>query len=640
MGSLFPTRIPSPLAGLGTDGSAAAAIFNPQGRAFDVAISGVPFNMATDPTLPFSVASEEIRKDQFDNEQEPGEQSLSSWWRRSQTSWHEGAGALYQEANTTADPSQRFFESFMVDPWTAGEITLLRRPVQSAIAITNKRAKLWQSAADTFGVSFAVGNIVKTIPNLESTTLTNQRNMGKAVADQVISGSNYYALAEDGTLEFGPANGSGTVTTTWTMTSATTSADNRLRFAMFRLWIISGNRIYQPDLSGSGATAAIFAHPATGWKYTSIAEGANAVYFAGHDNFRSAIQMITLTAGTGAVPTLSGAITAALLPDGEMIQQIETMAGQFIGIGTNLGFRVGLMNENGTITYGPRFLNPPDVLECTAITTMERFFVVSFRSTGAPAKTYRIDTSIETDEGEFAWAEDVEYDASGWMNSLGSFRGRTFGTHSDGEYHYQHATELADTGFLTTGRIRFRTTEKKVFRFLNLEIEPLHGQIVVSGTEETGTSFNIHTFADQNEVALEQVRFPDTLGGQSQIALKFTLARDGIDATRGPVLNSYLVRALPAVAPRRVYQLPLLCFDSEMDRHGNTIGKDGFAKSRLATVQALEEMGEFVLYEDFSGQLADGRQCQIENTRFVQTTPPHGYSGWGGILIVTLKTVD
>jgi hypothetical protein len=461
--------------------------------------------------------------------------------------------------------------------------------------------------------------------------------MGKVVADGVISGSRFFALAQDGTLEEGATGGGGVVTTTWTMTSIGTAT--LMRFALNRLFVIGGNKIYNPNLAGSGATAALFTHPASGWTYTDIADGPNAVYFSGHDNRSSSIQMIKLE-NTGALPTLSGASVACILPDGELIQRIFVLAGQFIGIGTNLGFRMGVINEDGTVTYGPRFLAPANVLECTAMTTMDRFFVVGFRYSTGPSTIYRIDTSQEVDDAEFAYAADVEFVNSGWMNSLGTHQGRVFGTHSTGKYEYQHATDLCTTGFVKVGRIRFRTNEAKLYRFFEAEIQPLQGQIKVDGFEQSGTEFNMTTLSVQNEVMLEPIQFPSDLGPQKQLALKFTFSRSGSDATKGPVLNSYLVRALPAVKPRRVWQLPLMCWDFELDRTGHVYGSDEFGQFRLEFMQAIEDEGDFALYEDFSGLQVKGRSVQVDNTRFVMTNPPAGFSGWGGVLLITLKSVD
>lgn len=641
MGSEFSIPARMPLGMSGRPRTLQAAIFAAQGRNVDCAIGGIPFRYATYEQLPLSVESDQVNKQQFDNENEPGEQSLSGWWRRSQDSWHEGAGALYQESRDEARSLSRFFESSNIDVWTPGEIKLLRRPVTSSITGDVERMTV-RVIADTPFISYIDGDDLNMLVDLEDTTPTLLRTytgIGQPT-DALLSGSNYYLLSSNGTLEFGPSDGTDTVTTTWTMTDIFPQLGARMKFAKHRLWIIAGDHIWQPDLGSSGATAAFFQHPAPGWVYTDIADGPAAVYFSGSDGASSSIQMVTLD-DDGGIPTPSGARTAATLPQGEFIQKIEVLAGQFIGIGTNQGFRMGLLNPDGTITYGPRFLAPDDVLECTAMATDDRFFIVAFRTDGGVANVYRVDSSMEVADGEFAYAADVEFDSSGYMTSIGAWRGRVFGSHSDLDFRYQHATELCASGTLTTGRIRFRTTEPKVFRFLSMEIQPLHGSIQLTGFQETNTEFDLATFSVQDDVVTEDVRFPDTLGPQKQIALKFLITRDASDATLGPIINSYLIRSLPAIKPRRVFQLPLMCWDFEVDKSGHAYGQDGFGLDRMNEIQSLEDTGDFLLYEDMSGMSSTGRQVQIDSTRFIMQHPPaQGFSGWGGFLIVTLKTVD
>ncbi len=56
---------------------------------FDVAIGGEPFILAPTDVNPYQRETAPYRKDQFDNSKEPGEQSLTGWWIRSQSSFHD-----------------------------------------------------------------------------------------------------------------------------------------------------------------------------------------------------------------------------------------------------------------------------------------------------------------------------------------------------------------------------------------------------------------------------------------------------------------------------------------------------------------------------------------------------------------------
>jgi len=68
--------------------------------AYDIVIDDLPFIANVSNQNPYRRETAQYRKDQFDNSVEPGEQSLTGWWLRSQTSWHNGAGISFYEPGT------------------------------------------------------------------------------------------------------------------------------------------------------------------------------------------------------------------------------------------------------------------------------------------------------------------------------------------------------------------------------------------------------------------------------------------------------------------------------------------------------------------------------------------------------------
>ena len=88
----------------------------------------MPFIYAISDARPYIRQTAPFRKEQFDNQTEPGEQSLTGWWIRSQQSFHGGDGiTFYDPANTTTNSPDhyRFADSKGIDVWTQGEVTLL-----------------------------------------------------------------------------------------------------------------------------------------------------------------------------------------------------------------------------------------------------------------------------------------------------------------------------------------------------------------------------------------------------------------------------------------------------------------------------------------------------------------------------------
>ncbi|NDI00464.1 MAG: tRNA (adenosine(37)-N6)-threonylcarbamoyltransferase complex dimerization subunit type 1 TsaB, partial [Actinobacteria bacterium] len=76
------------------------------GVAYDIAINGLPFFLAASDDSPYRRVTAQYRKQQYDQTREAGEQSLTGWWFRSQSSFHLGQGIKYFEP--AQDESLRF----------------------------------------------------------------------------------------------------------------------------------------------------------------------------------------------------------------------------------------------------------------------------------------------------------------------------------------------------------------------------------------------------------------------------------------------------------------------------------------------------------------------------------------------------
>lgn len=624
-------RLPTPLSQ--RIASAAASIYNRQGREVDIALGGIPFRLATTPELPYSTETIPVRKDQVDTETDPGEQSLSGWWRRAQRSWHEGAGSHHQEDSTQAKDSASFWESEGIDVFTQGQMTLLKKMLANPSGLSFTRLRNYTDSG-TQGVTAITGGDLYQTSDVTAAP-TSLHNPATTLVDGVRVAASFYSVASDGTLYEGTVASPGTATT-WPCGGT----PSRLRWGKHRLWVIGGRDLWQPDLSLAGGSAQnpIFTHPNQGWTYTCLAEGLGAMYFGGHDGNTSTIQAVTLTAGSGELPTLSGAAITAALPDGELVQEIEVLAGSIMGIGTSKGFRTARLETDGSLTYGPLLIEPEGVTACTSMTTHGRFFLVSFATASGNAKAYKVDTGTELDQNVFPYASDADLGVAGNLTSMAFVGDQLLATQDDGQLWYQSDTEYVDSGFLTTGRIRYRTTELKMFRFLQMSIQPLAGTIAADLILEGESTAAIATLNEQGEVA--QDKFAINVDPLRYASVKFTLFPDGA-GTASPVLNSYQVDSYPAVAPQRLITVPLLCFDKEKSRSGQWYGGSGFALDRLTAIRTLESLAQTVTFQDFT--MGDfGQIVTIERIRFVQSSPGtlREASGVGGILLLELRTAE
>ena len=796
----IPDRLPAPLSE--RLASASQAIYSRLGREVDVAVGGIPFMLATSGEVQQSIETIPVRKDQFDAEKDPGEQSLSSWWRRSQSSFHQGAGFLYEPNSDEAHNG--FWDSENVEVFKEGELTLLpaveqlstspwlrlrtyltsglrtnyctnpslevdtagwtasaactiaRSTVRSSVGtasleitatggVASCRADAPISGLSSGRVSMScrvwvpvgapplaiVSNFVAASPSTvegEWTTITwkgpwsgpqfqvasvtpppagtkyyvdcilieegnalgsyfdgtstggawtgtahasistltigtgakkwsgilsgsfcfdgpsgdTHSPVGKTLVDGVVAGANFYDIASDGTLYQGSLSAPGSATS-WPCGATTT----RLGWGKHRLWVIGGRRLWQPNLSLGGGSAqnAIFTHPNQGWTYTCMAEGPGAMFFGGHDGNTSSIQSVTLDAG-GGLPTLSGAATSAALPEGELVQELAVVAGQFIGIGTTAGFRIGLM-DGANITYGPLILEPEGIVGTTALIADGRFFLVAFETGDGLSQVYKVDTSVELGSGVYAYAKDMKCAISTDPNDTGN-KGTivslavldehaVLAAVSPGLYKENVALRAA-TGYLQTSRIRFRTTEPKAFKYLDLDVEPLVGTIQAEAIIEGGSTLALGSLTEQGELSFDPMPWSSQPMRYSSVRLELARNEDGDD---GPTLHSYLIRALPAVKPQHLITLPLLCFDSEQARSGQRYGKDGSSNDRLTALMLLEAGAQTLVFQDFTTGLGIGLTVVIEGIKFVQTAPRDTGSGnSGGILYLTLRTVD
>jgi len=94
-------------------------------NSYDMAIGGIPFFLGISEKYPYKRETAQYRKQQIDMQKEPGEQTLTSWWLRSQSSFHYGAGIRYQEPVQGETVPYRFNKSAGVEIFNIGKTQLL-----------------------------------------------------------------------------------------------------------------------------------------------------------------------------------------------------------------------------------------------------------------------------------------------------------------------------------------------------------------------------------------------------------------------------------------------------------------------------------------------------------------------------------
>jgi hypothetical protein len=202
----------------------------------------------------------------------------------------------------------------------------------------------------------------------------------------------------------------------------------------------------------------------------------------------------------------------------------------------------------------------------------------------------------------------------------------------------QSASTLVPDGYLKTGRIRFNTEEPKLYKFVSLRTPAtLAGNVQLSLISEQGSEIPYVTYGPGFSPNVGDVATPTPAGRQNWIILKFTLGR-GADTAQGGVLNGWQVKALPGSIRQRLINHTFLLFDEEMDKAGQRVGTDGYARERFEDFKGLAREGDVVAFQELIENIST--LVIIDDWKYTQLAPPGSNAATlGGYLTVVLRTV-
>jgi hypothetical protein len=634
-----------------------ASIWQNTDIAYDVAIGGMPFIYAISDQNPYIRQTAPFRKDQFDNQTEPGEQSLTGWWLRSQSSFHEGTGiTFYDPALLPGDSTYRFADSKGVNVWEIGQATLLRSSTQGHNVTgpieANGRAFQQLRSIQWSGTNGVLLHDEYDVDKIDTAgTVTHFIDYNSGTDDRV------YAICDDGTTAFwvtndtGPSGklevnkkaltGTSSTTATVMFTAVGITVENAtMEYVKERIIMCANNSVYEFSSNASSLPTAVYTHGDADHIFTSITASGAAIYVAGYSGVQSNIYKFTLNTN-GTMPTLNQAVTAAEMPAGEVVHKIYYYLGK-MAIGTSKGIRIATVDADGSLTYGPLVVETSQ--PCYDFAARDRYIWCATGVDGAPG-VIRMDLSNEISTLVFPYANDVYYPGvSGFKTTSCAFLGDTDrlayctadNGSADGYVYSESASTLMTTGYLTTGYIRYNTLEPKNFKRLLARGEYTYGSMTLETVDADGTEYDIISY-DANVPPVEVTTSQPT-GSQEYVAYKFILFRDATDTTKGPTFKGYQAKATIATPRQRVIRFPVYCFDVETDKYNVMVGYEGRAFDRIGQLESIEEDGDVVTWQDLT--TGESRQCVIEQITFNRATPPdRGFTGYGGILTMTIRTV-
>ena len=648
-------------------------------NAFDMAIGGLPFIMAVTDNTPYRRQTAEFRVQRVDQMRDPGEHTLggSGYWTRSQSSWHYGEGVLFAEPMEGSDAEVRFRyrDSYGIDIWTPGEISLLNKT--TLVQAFTGKCKI-DTGADTSGVAFLVATDMA--PRVAQTNaiykITSAGTSTALVTFASISNETILGTTSDGTYLYVATTAGmydiklsdGTTHKQYTYDSLTL-AQVSLRYVKNR--VVAGfgftNGTYSayellfPD-KGAGAAVDIkktmvathgtfidgSSNMPTNWVWAGVTEGTNAIYMGGYAGEHSSIFKLTVD-NTGALGTL---ITAATMPRGEVVLSLYTYLGSYLMVGTNKGARVATLDQNGDMQYGPLvFTNSNGVYDFEGRDSY--IWATNSNGINTNSGTTRINLAQPITlsgnpaqasfSGVYARATDVFANGiSGTVNAvriLGASNQVAFAISGSGIW-LQHSTDLVESGQIRCSRIRYDTMENKAWKRIRIrttddladgdievfKIGPTSDTVITTLYEENPTTADIDLGDAYTEAG------PDA-------SFKLILSRNSTDATTGPVVVGIAVKALPTPTRARVLQIPLFCYDKETDKTGNMIGYEGYARERLNALETIEANGQTIILQDFN-QGGEPTEVIIDQVTFTRSSPSsRNYTGFGGIIQLIARTV-
>ena len=618
---------------------AGSTSYTPTGPSYEVAFAALPFFIANSDEQPYRRVTAQYRKQQIDQTREAGEQTLTGWWLRSQSSFHLGAGIKFFEPQQEESLRFQYTESKGVDVWTRGQATLL-----------NDTASFYSgaAAAQLIGVNDGTndcifvtdGNLLKKITTGGTPTTIAQAGTASTIFSLTTDGSNYYFIngtrVHKGSVGATPADAE--IYTAASTTRAT------IRFVKQRLILAKENVLYELDANATASAAlptALFTHPNANWVWSSISEGPQAIYVSGYDpnGTSSSVFKIALDATTAnslGFPTLETPTVIIDMPLGERINDFDVYLGAYAVLATSLGFRVGIADATGDIQYGPLLFRDA---ACNSIAFRDSYAYIATLVDGA-AGLVRVDlsTTVIGNSLFFPWAWDLIATGTTTTASQVAFFGnsdRAAFTNGNNTWA-ESTTSLVATGYLRTGYIRYNTLETKIFKLMQARVDTTNGGVLIQSIDSLDNFFTIGNFSQESAVPQININYPQT--AQEYLGFQFTLSRSTTDVSKGPLFTGYQVRSLPATPRQRLIQYPLSCFDHETDHFGVEVGYEGAAYDRMSQLELIENNGDTIQIQDF--RTGESYLGIIEEMDFRNNTPSDKrFSGYGGLLLVTIRTV-
>jgi hypothetical protein len=585
---------------------------------FPVAINGRAYMIDTAANA-FTRQFDARVRDSVDQSAEPGESAINpqGLWRRSQSSWHYGAGQKYSDTSD-AEPF-RFNESKGVNVWDKGRLSLLS---DTDKVYSTSGTNLYATTAANLMYGTDGQSVKYTTDFVSISTVTGT------------AASNIFSIASDGyNVFYSYANGDIDQTNAGIGSSSafiTGIEAGKLAYVKGRLMVAGQaadkHKIWNITTApGSSANnpSPLMTHRNTEFTWVGFAAGQTHIYAAGHAGNISLVYKIEIEADAS---SLTAPVVAAELPQGEIIQEIYGYLG-YIVIGTNTGFRFCSADSAGNLIVGPRIDIGSAVKAFAGIGQYIYFSWTNYDSTSTGIG--RMDISVFISTNQPAYASDLMATAQGEVQAIHEFNDKPLFTVSGEGVFVPDATDLVTSGYLTSGVYRWGVPDAKFIPKLDLRCLPLQGSITMSIAEDNGTYFDLPAFSTSGA---KDKTFDGRENKVFEAEIKVTLARGS--TTTGPTVTRWMARAYAAPLRSQIFSVPLIM------HHKLSIGGREYWQDvdfEMRQLRDLVDNPRVVSYQENEETFA----VVIENVQWqaLRDSTTHNRWDWEGTAIVVMRSV-
>ena len=580
---------------------------------FPVAINGRPYLIDLKANS-FQRQYDARVRDSVDQSAEPGESAINpqGLWRRSQSSWHYGAGQTY--ADTADAEAFRFNNSKGVYVWDKGEVTLLKDTTQ---VLADAAATLRALTVGT-RLYVATGGDVKYTTDLSTFTNCTSEPAGN-VGGMATDGFNVFvAFASHGVHK---------VTTSSDAFSSYISGTDtfvNLRYVKGRLMASEDNDVYNFTSSG-GPGSPLFSHANTGFRWVGFAGGQNQIYMGGFAGNQSLVYRTTIKADATSLDT---PIVALELPAGEIITGLDSYL-DFVLIGTTKGIRVATSDTNGNLVSGPLIQIGSSV---TSFSGEGRFVWFNWTNfDGTSTGLGRLDLGVFISTNQPAYASDLMVTAQGAVSSVNTINSRPVFVVVGSGIYVEHATDLVASGYLESGIYRWGVPDAKFVPKWDLRCRPLNGSVTLSIKTDGGSYHDFQAFTlsggkEKTINGLEDRVF--------EAEVKLTLGRSATSNTVSPEVTRWMGRAYAAPLRSQIFSVPLI-----MHHKLNIRGREYFqdVDNEMRFLRDLVDTPRIVTYQENEETFS----VIVENVQFevLDDSNVHNRWDWEGTATVIMRSV-